>query len=223
MSQFSWAEPPRQTGFPVAKAGYPFIAAVAFATAVLALLGLATLSVLGLAATFFICWFFRDPDRPIPQEAQAFVSPADGKVIAVRPTETSAFVEGRCLQISIFMNVFNVHVNRVPYGGVIKKIAYKPGEFWPANQEKALQNNEQNALWLETENGASICFVQIAGLVARRIICQVQEGDQMVRGQRFGLICFGSRVDLYLPADAVPNVSVGQKVSAGTSILGYLK
>lgn len=223
MNRFSWADLPQKSGFPIAKAGYPFIVAAAFTTAVLALLGLATLAIVGLLATFFICCFFRDPDRPIPQAADALVSPADGKVIAVRTNKNSGFVDGPCLQISIFMNLLDVHVNRIPFEGEIKNIAYEPGKFWPADQQRALENNERNALWLETKKGVTICFVQIAGLVARRIICEVQKGDQVRRGQRFGLICFGSRVDLYLPVDTAPEVSVGQKVMAGTSILGYLK
>ena len=223
MDRFSWADPPKHTAFPIAAPGYPFIFAAAFATAVLALLGLTPLSLLGLLATFFICYFFRDPDRVIPQIDDAVVSPADGKVIAVRVRKDTPFKQGKCLQISIFMSVFNVHVNRIPYHGEVKGVRYQPGTFVAANKENAWQQNESNAVDLETKAGQRIVFVQVAGLIARRIICHVQAGDKVVRGQRFGMICFGSRLDVYLPAATQPKVAVGQTVKAGTSILGYLQ
>ncbi len=220
MKQFSWSDPPGQFAFPVAKAGYPVILACAFITAVFALLDMAWPAIIGIVATLSICFFFRDPDRVIPNGAGLVVSPADGKIIKVLKTDNQRFYEGSCIKISIFMSVFNVHVNRVPHEGEIKTIRYFPGKFVSANLDKASLENEHNALFLESGDGHQICFVQIAGLIARRIICKVQKGDILLRGQRFGMICFGSRLDVYLPADFQPEVSVGDKVRAGASILG---
>ncbi|MDM8526441.1 phosphatidylserine decarboxylase family protein [Desulfococcaceae bacterium HSG8] len=222
MKNFYWSDPPGQTAFPVAKAGYPLIFAAAFVTIVFALLGFTALALTCLVITLFICCFFRDPDRVIPNKKDVVVSPADGKVVAADITENSPYYEGRCVRISIFMSVFNVHVNRVPYDGAVKDVRYHPGKFFAANKNKASGENEQNAVFIETEGGKTICVVQVAGLVARRIICGVQEGDKLVRGQRFGMICFGSRLDVYLPADTEPAVIVGDRVEAGTSVLGYL-
>jgi len=221
MDRFYRPDPPAQTAFPIAKAGYPLIFGAAFVTAVFALLGLTIAAITGLAATLCICGFFRDPERLIPNKENAIVSPADGKVVFADRTETNPYLEGTCLKISVFMSVFNVHVNRVPYSGIIKELRYHPGKFFSANLDKASAENEHNAVVLTGENGKEICFVQIAGLIARRIICQIQEGDTVVRGQKFGLICFGSRLDVYLPPDVNLNVRVGDKVSAGSSILAF--
>ncbi len=223
MDKFSWPDPPSQVAFPIAKPGYPVIFAAGFTTAVFALLGFATLAMVGLIFTFFTCFFFRDPDRVVPKKENAVVSPADGKVIIADTVEESPFYEGRCLKISIFMSVFNVHVNRIPYDGKIKKISYHPGKFLSANLDKASKENEHNAIFIETPTGKAITTVQIAGLIARRIICNIQEDDKMSRGQRFGMICFGSRLDVYLPEETKINVSIGDKVHAGTTILGYLQ
>ena len=146
---------------------------------------------------------------------------ADSTILA-GPMDDSPFYKGRCMKISIFMSVFNVHVNRIPHEGRIKKINYYPGKFFSANLDKASKDNEQNAVFLETEEGKNICVVQIAGLIARRIICKVQAGEKVARGQRFGLICFGSRLDIYLPPDTALNVNLGDKVSAGSTVLGDL-
>lgn len=222
MNKFSWSDRPSHTAFPVESAGYPFIFAAAFTTAVLALLGLTLLALISLAVTFFICYFFRDPDRVIPNDADAVVSPADGKVILADTIDNSPFFDGACIKISIFMSVFNVHVNRVPHDGKIKAVRYHPGKFFSANLDKASKHNEHNAVFMDTEQGRQICFVQIAGLIARRIICKVQKGDNVIRGQRFGMICFGSRLDVYLPLDTNIKVKVGDRVKAGTSVLGDL-
>ncbi|BBO86994.1 phosphatidylserine decarboxylase family protein [Desulfosarcina ovata] len=220
MTQLNWSDPPSQTAFPVAKAGYPFIFASAFATAVFALLGVGFLAILGLLVTGFICFFFRDPDRLVPGEAGAIVSPADGKVIKVEPVAQTPYFEGACIRVSVFMSIFNVHVNRAPHEGTIRQVSYHPGKFFSANLDKASADNEHNALLLESPDGKPVGVVQIAGLVARRIICRVQAGDSIGRGQRFGLICFGSRLDVYLPVDTEIRVAVGEKVQAGTTILG---
>lgn len=222
MKKYNRSDPPSQTAFPVASAGYPFIFSVAFATAVLALLGLTTLTLIGLAVTFGICGFFRDPDRVIPDRQGAVVSPADGKVVAASVVDNSPFYNGPTMKISIFMSVFNVHVNRVPYGGRVKEINYHPGKFIAANFDKASLENEHNAVFIETENGKHLCVVQVAGLIARRIICKLKPGDSVIRGQRFGLICFGSRLDVYLPTDIKLNVVVGDKTQAGVTVLGQL-
>jgi phosphatidylserine decarboxylase len=220
MTQLNWSDPPSQTAFPVAKAGYPFIFASAFATAVFALLGLGVLAVAGLCLTGFICYFFRDPDRLIPSGEGHVVSPADGKVIKVEPVDQTPYFEGDCIRISIFMSIFNVHVNRAPHEGTIRQVTYHPGKFFAANRDKASADNEHNALLLESPSGKKVGFVQIAGLVARRIICIVQTGDVLKRGQRFGMICFGSRLDVYLPVGTDIQVAVGDKVQAGSSVLG---
>ena len=220
MDKYSRSDPPSQTAFPVASAGYPFILVAAFTTAILALLGLTTLALIGLVVTFCICGFFRDPDRIIPDEKGIIVSPADGKVILTDLTDDTPFFSGQTMKISIFMSVFNVHVNRVPYDGRIKKIDYHPGKFFSANLDKASLENEQNAVFIEMDNAKPLCVVQVAGLIARRIICRIQPGDHVIRGQRFGLICFGSRLDVYLPPDIKLRVAVGDKIKAGTSILG---
>ncbi len=223
MDKFTRSEAPSQTAFQVASAGYPFIFAAAFTTAVLALLGLTTLTLISLVITFAICGFFRDPDRIIPDHRDVLVSPADGKVIAAGVVDNSPYYTGQAMKISIFMSVFNVHVNRVPFNGLVKEISYNPGRFFSANLAKASLENEHNAVFIEMENGKPLCVVQIAGLIARRIICKIQPGDRVNRGQRFGLICFGSRLDVYLPADIKLKVAVGDKVSAGASILGQLE
>lgn len=220
MDKFSRSEAPNPTAFPVARAGYPFIFAAAFTTAVLALLGLTIPALISLVVTFSICGFFRDPDRLIPDQPAVLVSPADGKVIAASVVEDSPYCAGPAMKISIFMSVFNVHVNRVPFSGIVKEISYYPGKFFSANLDKASLENEHNAVFIEMENGKPLCVVQIAGLIARRIICNIQPGERVIRGQRFGLICFGSRLDVYLPADIKLNVAVGDKVQAGASILG---
>jgi phosphatidylserine decarboxylase len=220
MDKFTRSDQPSQTAFPVARAGYAFIFVAAFTTAILALLGLTTLTLIGLVTTFCICGFFRDPDRVIPIAKGAVVSPADGKVVAAGLVNNSPLLSGEHMKISIFMSVFNVHVNRVPTSGRVKEIDYYPGKFFSANLDKASEQNEHNAVLIEMEDGQPMCVVQIAGLIARRIICHINSGDQVIRGQRFGLICFGSRLDVYLPSDIKLKVTVGDKVKAGTSILG---
>ena len=222
MEKFTRSEAPSLSAFPVASAGYPFIFVAAFTTAVLALLGLTALTLISLMLTFAICGFFRDPDRVIPDHQGALVSPADGKVISASVVDDSPYYVGPAMKISIFMSVFNVHVNRVPFNGLVKKISYYPGKFFSANLDKASLENEHNAVFIEMENGKPLCVVQIAGLIARRIICKIQAGDRLIRGQRFGLICFGSRLDVYLPTDIKLKVAVGDKVHAGSSILGEL-
>jgi phosphatidylserine decarboxylase len=223
MNKYSRPDAPSQTAFPIARPGYPLIFAAAFVTAVMALLELTLPALLGLVVTLFIAYFFRDPDRAIPNEAGCVVSPADGKVLKTEVISDTPYFKGPCLKVSIFMSVFNVHVNRIPFEGRITDIEYHPGKFIAANRDKSSLDNERNALFLEAANGAAMTVVQIAGLVARRIICSVDVGQEVKRGQRFGMICFGSRLDVYLPPETTPAVTVGQVVSAGSTVLAKLK
>ncbi len=220
--KYSWADAPGQTAFPIAWAGFPYIGVGAFVTLVLALLQLTLLALLALAVTIFVCLFFRDPDRVIPTAEGAIVSPADGKVVVARKVDNPPFGGGPCLQISVFMTIFNVHVNRCPTDANVTAVEHTPGRFLMAHRDDAVLKNEHNAVTLTTAGGISYHVVQIAGLVARRIICHVAPGDTLKRGQRFGLICFGSRLDLYLPPETKLAVEKGAKVRAGSSILGYL-
>ncbi len=222
MKEFYWADMPKQTAFPIASAGYPYILASAFFTIVFAMMGMVWLAILGMLAVFFICYFFRDPDRITPLQNNAVISPADGKIVFAGMVNANPFIPGQCYKIGIFMSIFNVHVNRAPFSGTVKNIIYRPGKFFSANKDVASLQNEHNAIVLETEKHQILCFVQIAGLIARRIICGVREGDNVVCGQRYGLICFGSRVDIYLPPDFQPQIAKGDKVFGGSSVLGFL-
>jgi phosphatidylserine decarboxylase len=216
---FRLTDTPGRTAFPIARTGLPLVYAGAFVTAVFALLGFTIPTIVCLLGTLFTCYFFRDPDRVVPTEPGALVAPADGKVIRDEVVEIPPHMEGPRRVVSIFMSVFNVHVNRNPVDGTVTKVAYHPGKFFSANLDKASLENEHNAITLRTENGTEICVVQIAGLIARRIICQIQKGDTVIRGQRFGMICFGSRLDIYLPPDTQTDIAIGDRVSAGTSII----
>jgi phosphatidylserine decarboxylase len=168
--------------------------------------------------TLFILQFFRDPGRVAPTQSNAVISAADGKVIVVEKA-FDEYLKRDALKISVFMNVFNVHSNRSPVDGVVQQAWYTPGAFINASFDKASTQNERNALWIKTSSGVDVTCVQIAGLVARRILCYVGPGAALSRGERYGFIRFGSRVDIYLPVSAQPKVSIGDKVQAGTSIL----
>lgn len=207
---------------PVASEGYPFIGFAAFSTLVFANLEMTSAALACLAFTSFALYFFRDPERVQPTDKNSITSPADGRILLVEPSENRDFTETPSIKVSIFMNVFNVHVNRVPLTGTIEKIVYRPGKFHSADTSKGGLQNEYCATFLQTPAGQKITFVQIAGLIARRIVCWLEPGDEVVAGERFGLIRFGSRVDLYLPANSAITVKVGDKVRAGESILGYL-
>jgi phosphatidylserine decarboxylase len=143
-------------------------------------------------------------------------------VIIAGKLDHTLFYDGPCQKVSIFMSVFNVHVNRIPHEGQVEKIAYHPGKFVNASLDKASDGNERNAVFMITDSGQRYCVVQIAGLIARRILCHIQAGETVYRGRRFGMICFGSRLDIYLPLEARLTVAVGDRVKAGTSIVGYL-
>lgn len=207
---------------PVAKEGYPFIFFSAFCTLVVAALGMPALAGALLLVTAFILSFFRDPERFVTEQENAVVSPADGKIIGIERVTDSRFTDGEAQKISIFMNVFNVHVNRVPATGKVMKILYRPGKFYSADSVKGALQNEYCATVITTPQGKKLAFVQIAGLIARRIVCWLEPDDQAVRGRRFGLIRFGSRVDLYLPLDTEIMVKQGEKVRAGETVIGHL-
>lgn len=198
--------------------GWPLIGLLALAALVCALLGWAAPAVAALLLCWFSLHFFRDPERVTPRAPGLAVSPADGRVVRIETRRDPMTGEKRVC-ISIFMNVFSVHVNRSPAAGTVTGVRYWPGKFLNAALDKASSENERCACRLRDADGEDWVFVQIAGLIARRIICRAEEGDALERGQRFGMIRFGSRVDLYLPEGYLPAVCVGEKVFAGQSII----
>ena len=206
----------------IAHEGYPFIIFSLVVTVFVAFLGLCWLKISFVFITFFIVWFFRNPKRSFQDEEKVLISPADGKIIKIENVEVNGTISGRFKKISIFMNVFNVHVNRAPYSGKIEAINYHEGKFFSANLDKASQDNERNEIMIRTEDGRRVWIVQIAGLIARRIVCWVNVGDTIKKGERCGLIRFGSRVDVYLPEDSIISVQLKDKVKAGHTSLGYL-
>jgi phosphatidylserine decarboxylase len=205
----------------IAREGWPFIAIVAIvALCVQVFAGLAWAWPLWVILAFVV-QFFRDPARPVPQQANAVLCPADGRVVAVE-TAHDPYANRDALKISVFMNVFNVHSQRSPVDGVVSGVQYFPGSYLNASLDKASLENERNALVMTTASGATVTSVQIAGLVARRILCYARANDRLVRGQRYGFIRFGSRVDVYLPPGSRARVAIGEKVSASATILAEL-
>lgn len=170
----------------------------------------------------FVLQFFRDPPREVPENRNAILAPADGRIVAVEKTQ-DPYLEREAVKISVFMNVFNVHSNRSPVDGEVRDKWYFPGKFINADLPKASLENERNALWIKTDNGADVTCVQVAGLIAKRILCHVSPGEHLARGQRFGFIRFGSRVDVYLPLDTKINVNIGDKVSATLTVLAEFR
>ncbi len=204
----------------IAREGWPFLAgSVAAAVVVQWLAGWWAIPLW--IAALFVLQFFRDPPRDVPDEADAVVSPADGRIVAIEKVR-DPWLEREALKISVFMNVFNVHSNRAPVDGTVKQRWYHEGAFVNAALDKASTENERNALWIRTRGGRDVTCVQIAGLVARRILCYVDQGVELTRGQRYGFIRFGSRVDVYLPLDAKPVAALGDKVQAASSVLATL-
>ena len=170
----------------------------------------------------FVLQFFRDPPREVPKDPNAILAPADGRIVAVEKTQ-DPYLDREALKISEFMNVFNVHSNRSPVDGEVRDKWYFPGKFVNADLPKASLENERNALWIKTDRGADVTCVQVAGLIAKRILCHVSPGEHLARGQRFGFIRFGSRVDVYLPLNTKINVNIGDKVSATLTILAEFR
>ena len=205
----------------IAREGWPFLAiALAMAGAVGLIVGWGWSAPFWLVA-LFILQFFRDPPREVPQDRLAVVSPADGRIVAVEKAR-DPYLERDALKVSVFMNVFNVHSNRSPVDGTVRRRWYHHGRFLNAELDKASLENERNALWFRTPTGQDVTCVQIAGLIARRILCYGGEGAELERGQRFGFIRFGSRVDVYLPPDAELKAALGDKVRAAESVLARL-
>jgi len=206
----------------IAYEGLPFIIFSLILTILAAFFGVVWLAVLLAAITVFIICFFRNPERYFLDDAKMIICPADGKVIRIEEVDVGGTITGRFKKISIFMNVFNVHVNRSPYNGKVETIAYHEGKFLSANLDKASAENERNEIMIRTEDGRMLWVVQIAGLIARRIVCWTHEGARIEKGERFGLIRFGSRVEVFLPSDSRIVVHLGDKVKAGQTMIGYL-
>jgi phosphatidylserine decarboxylase len=204
----------------IAREGWPCLA-ISVALSIAASLWCLAWSIPLWVISLFVLQFFRDPGRVAPQQSNAVISAADGKVILVEKA-FDEYLKRDALKISVFMNVFNVHSNRSPVDGVIQQAWYNEGKFFNASLDKASAQNERNALWIKTSSGVDVTCVQIAGLIARRILCYVGPGAALSRGERYGFIRFGSRVDIYLPVSAQPKVSIGEKVQAGTTILAEI-
>jgi phosphatidylserine decarboxylase len=205
----------------IAREGWPFLGgAVAAAAFVHAVAGFGWALPLWIIA-LFVLQFFRDPPREVPGDAKSVLSPADGRIVAIEPVR-DPWLERDALKVSVFMNVFNVHSNRSPVDGEVRQRWYHPGKFVNADLDKASTENERNALHIRTQGGHDITCVQVAGLIARRILCYVEAGTRLARGQRYGFIRFGSRVDLYLPTDVRVKVAIGDRVGATSTILAEL-
>lgn len=208
---------------PVAREGVPFIALFAFVTLVFALLGWGFVAFISLALTLFVVYFFRDPDRHSPVESDTVIAPADGKIVFVGDVMEERFFKEEVQKVSIFMSIFDVHVNRTPCSGKVIDKYYNKGEFLNASLDKASLQNEQSGIFMQTESGQNVLFVQVAGLVARRIVSYPKIGDILKRNERYGLIRFGSRVDVYLPKGNDIEVKLGDRTVAGETIIGILK
>ena len=208
---------------PVAREGLPFIGIGCAVTILCVYLGFTLGAIVTGALSLFTIYFFRDPERFAQTDGGAILTPADGKIIDIKVLDNDDNPLGEsAVKVSIFMSLFSVHVNRVPVSGRIDKIDYHPGNFFSANLDKASEQNEKNQITLQTDRGPKVVFVQIAGLVARRIACWIKEGDMVQSGQRCGLIRFGSRLDVYIPQNSRIIGKRHQKVKAGETILGYL-
>jgi phosphatidylserine decarboxylase len=206
----------------IAREGWPYLVAALAVALALSLVGWWLVAALAWVVFLFVLQFFRDPPRNVPAQANAILSPADGRIVRIGKAR-DPYLDRDALMISVFMNIFNVHSNRSPVDATVADVWYHAGGFVNAALEKASSENERNALKLVMADGTSVTCVQIAGLIARRILCYVKRGDTLTRGQRYGFIRFGSRVDLYLPPDAIPRASVGDKVYATQSVVAELR
>ena len=212
----------KKTKMPIAVEGLKLIIPLAFFTIIMFILGWDILGFILLIITLFITFFFRDPRREVPQGKNIVISPADGKIVAIKDIHENDYLKQDVKQISIFLSIFDVHVNRVPVSGKIESIKYNPGKFHIAALPKASLENEHTAMIISDGN-TKILVKQIAGFIARRIVCNVKPGDVIKKGERYGLICFGSRVDIFLPPDAEIKVKMGDKVKGGINIIALLK
>ncbi|MEX5213104.1 MAG: phosphatidylserine decarboxylase family protein [Nitrospiraceae bacterium] len=213
----------RAVGIPIVREGMPFVAGAAALTGGAWVAGWTIPTCLFGALTLFTGWFFRNPARRVPTQSGIVVAPGDGKVIAIDREFEPRYLKDSSTRVSIFLNVFDVHVNRIPCAGVVEDVVYQPGKFVAANKPEATIQNEQNALCLKTTEGVKVLCVQVAGLIARRIVCWLTSGAQVATGERYGLIRFGSRMDLYLPETSTIRVSVGDRVKGGETIVGELR
>ena len=209
-------------GVPFAKEGIPFIAVPAGVPLLTAWLGWPVVASVGAVATLFSAWFFRNPARVIPQGPNLIVAPGDGKVIAIEEEFEPRYLKERAIRLTIFLNVFDVHINRMPCDGVVEGVQYQPGLFLVASKPEATLRNEQNAVMIKTREGLKVLCVQVAGLIARRIVCWISDRERAIRGERFGLIRFGSRMDTFLPIGTQIRVVVGDRVKGGATIIGEL-
>lgn len=206
---------------PVAKEGWPFILALAIFTLLLFVFGWTSTGLISLVLTLFVLSFFRDPERTVPEGRNVVVSPADGKVVVIKDIYEPDYLKQEVTQISIFLSVFNVHVNRAPIGGVIETVKYNPGRFHIASVDKASLDNEQIGMVIR-DGDRKILVKQIAGFIARRVVCYAKPGDVIKKGERYGLIRFGSRADIFLPKDAEIKVQLGDKIKGARDIIGLL-
>ena len=209
-------------GIPVASEGWPFIIPLAIVTALLFAFGWKNTAYVSLVLTLFVLFFFRDPERTVPEGKDVAVSPADGRVIVIKDIYEPMYLKQDVKQISIFLSVFNVHVNRSPVGGTVELVKYNPGKFHVASVDKASLDNEQTAMVID-DGKHKILVKQIAGLIARRIVCYAKPGDAIKTGERYGLIRFGSRVDIFLPKDTELKVKLGDRIKGARDIIGVLK
>ena len=212
----------RAVGVPFAKEGIPFIGVAAGVTLLAGWLGWTIAVMAGGLLTLFVAWFFRNPHRVIPQGSNVVVAPGDGKVIAIEEEFEPRYLKDKSIRVTIFLNVFDVHINRMPCEGIVEDVQYQPGLFLVASKPEATIKNEQNALMIKSVTGAKVLCVQVAGLIARRIVCWILPMEKAVRGERFGLIRFGSRMDTFLPAGTRIKVAVGERVKGGETIVGEL-
>ncbi|MGQ9570638.1 MAG: phosphatidylserine decarboxylase family protein [Thermodesulfovibrionales bacterium] len=205
----------------IAPDGYPFIVVFAIISIIIYIFTKPWLVIFPLIATLFMCVFFRDPDRKIPLNEGIFVSPADGKVILVKDAYEKEYLGTETKEISIFMSIFDIHINRSPCDGKVILVKHSSGKFFVAHKDIASFENENTVVVIEGEYGR-ILVKQVAGFIARRIVCRLKIGDQLKKGEKYGMIKFGSRLDIYLPKDTKINVKVGDKVRAGETILGKI-
>jgi phosphatidylserine decarboxylase len=212
----------RAVGIPIVKEGLPFVGGLAGLTLLFVLAGWMIPAGVAGGCTLFTAWFFRNPKRTIPQDSNVVVSSGDGRVVAIEEEFEPRYLKQQSIRVTVFLNVFNVHVNRIPCAGTVEGISYQPGQFLVASRPDATIRNEQNAVMIKTESGAKVLCVQVAGLIARRIVCWVSEGARVQRGERFGLIRFGSRMDTFLPLGSKIRVALGDRVKGGETIVGEL-
>ena len=212
----------RAQGIPIAKEGVPFVMGAAVPAVFAGLLGCKKVSFALGAVACFTGWFFRNPARTIPCGDDLILASGDGQIIAIQEEYEPRYLKDQCIRISIFLNIFDVHINRMPCAGTVVDLAYQPGQFINASDPDATVHNEQNALMIETPSKQKVLCVQVAGLIARRIVCWVHPGETAVPGERFGLIRFGSRMDTFFPVNSRIRVKMGDRVKGGETILAEL-